>query len=375
MLYATECNTVIFIIFRLAMQAACDTSKYTIEYRIMAAAWRHDSDQSRTAMMLLRNKLRDKFPEEPPEPRVIKQWREKLFTTGTIFDKARSGRPNERGDTVEVVREAIGPQCITSTRRLSDELDIPRTSLRRIMKEDLQLKAWKPTKVQFLTPADHEKRVHCCQLILQKYNNTRLKNKLFFSDECAIYTSARPSNVVMWSKENPHFWQQVEQHPPKVMIWAAMSAQLLIGPFFIHGRVDAARYIQLLREEVIPELERKGALYSCHFHQDGAPPHTALATREFLDSHFPGRWVGKFAPIEWPARSPDLTSCDNALWGIVKRCVRQANPNTVDEIKQSVRAAFNDINAELLNKINDRTFRRLQLCIDINGLQVDPFDQ
>ena len=63
------------------------------------------------------------------------------------------------------------------------------------------------------------------------------------------------------------------------------------------------------------------------------------------------------------------------LWGIVKRRVRQANPDTIYDIKQVVRATFNDINAEMLAKINNITLRRLQLCIDIKGLQVDPFDK
>ena len=119
-----------------------------------------------------------------------------------------------------------------------------------------------------------------------KYNNERLKNKLFFSDECAVYMSSRNSNVVMWSKENPHFWQQVQQYPLKVMIWAAMSSTALIGPFFIDGTIDANRYIRMLMEEFLPELRRRRLHLSCHLQQDGAPCHTALLTREFLDQHF-----------------------------------------------------------------------------------------
>ncbi|PSN32090.1 hypothetical protein C0J52_27021, partial [Blattella germanica] len=50
----------------------------------------------------------------------------------------------------------------------------------------------------------------------------------------------------------------------------------------------------------------------------------ALRVREFLDEVLPQRWIGRGslhlpAAIKWPPRSPDLTSCDNSLWGIIKQ--------------------------------------------------------
>ncbi|KAJ8923944.1 hypothetical protein NQ315_006720 [Exocentrus adspersus] len=32
--------------------------------------------------------------------------------------------------------------------------------------------------------------------------------------------------------------------------------------------------------------------------------------RLFLNDVFPGKWIGKRGPIEWPARSPDLSPLD-----------------------------------------------------------------
>ena len=43
------------------------------------------------------------------------------------------------------------------------------------------------------------------------------------------------------------------------------------------------------------------------FQQDGAPPHYAVVTREYLDMKLPNRWIGRGGHIAWPARSPDLT--------------------------------------------------------------------
>ena len=44
------------------------------------------------------------------------------------------------------------------------------------------------------------------------------------------------------------------------------------------------------------------------FQQDGAPPHTAVETRDLLIKAFgEDRVIGKFFPISWPAYSPDLS--------------------------------------------------------------------
>lgn len=351
-----------------------DISDYTIEYRLLAAVWYYDSEQDRSAMINVRKKLRDRFGIDPPEHRVIKNWSSKLFETGSIMDKERSGRPNERGDHINEVREAITDNPRTSSGRLSDELHIPNTTVRRILKLDLKLKPFKPTNVQFLSPQDMENRVECCNRILQKYDNDRLRNKLMFSDECAIYLSSKHTNVVMWSNENPHFWEHVQLNSPHVMVWAAMSATQLFGPYFVDGTITSQNYVELLRDDFMPELERRGLLYSCHLQQDGAPPHTAIHTRDFLNRHFSGRWVGKFGPCPWPPRSPDLTSCDNALWGIVKHLVREQEPQSKNDLKDIIRTIFEEFDQDLLRKIHRRTFRRFQLCIDNDGVQVDPFD-
>ena len=68
---------------------------------------------------------------------------------------------------------------------------------------------------------------------------------------------------------------------------------------------------------------------SCLFQQEGAHPHYAIAVREILDDHLQNRWVGRRGPIEWPARSPDLTACDYLWWGYLKEKVYARKPQDV----------------------------------------------
>jgi hypothetical protein len=72
---------------------------------------------------------------------------EKLFETGSLLDKPRSCHPTERVDFVDDVDKSIEDNFLSSTRKRSAEMDIPRTTLRRILKDDLELRPWKPCQV------------------------------------------------------------------------------------------------------------------------------------------------------------------------------------------------------------------------------------
>ena len=136
-----------------------DISEYSFEYRILAACWYHECDKGVSAIRALKAKLREKFSGEPPDTRYIAKWEDKLFTTGSILDQARCGRPNERGDHHKDIEQSVEHNPRLSVRLRSQMLEIPQTSLYRSMTDDLGYRNWKPTKVQFLSEADHQSRV------------------------------------------------------------------------------------------------------------------------------------------------------------------------------------------------------------------------
>lgn len=351
-----------------------DESPYTIDFRIVAASSWHDSDRSLSAMRQIRKSLAKRFHLDGsvPDGRVIKQWHEKLFSTGSILDLPRTGRPNETKEHAERIEASLAANPNTSIRRRAVELHLDKSSLLRYCHQE-GYRAWKPTFCQFLSEDDKALRVQACEELVSSISPEEQRN-FFFSDECAVYGGGKLKNAVLWSKENPHYHQQVQQHPPMVMIWGAISHDHLIGPFFIEGRMTSASYRSLLINQVFPALRELGVMETCYLQQDGAPAHTAGATRQLLDQHLSGRWVGKFGRYYWPARSPDLSSCDNALWGTVKRQILESLPQNSDDIKQAVLQSFASFTQDNLAAIHQRTWRRLALCVDLNGDQVDPYD-
>jgi hypothetical protein len=66
--------------------------------------------------------------------------------------------------------------------------------------------------------------------------------------------------------------------------------------------------------------------------------------------HFEGRWIGRRGPLEWPARSPDLTLPDFFLWGVLKDLVYKNKHRNVDQLKDTIRDKFADISVELFRK-------------------------
>ncbi|CAK9803098.1 hypothetical protein ANTQUA_LOCUS3581 [Anthophora quadrimaculata] len=85
--------------------------------------------------------------------------------------------------------------------------------------------------------------------------------------------------------------------------------------------------------------------------QDGSPAHYSLIARNALNQQFPNRWIGRDGPIQFPARSPDLTPLDFFLWGYLKDKVYVKVSTTVSDMKQYIIDECGKISADTLNNV------------------------
>jgi hypothetical protein len=76
---------------------------------------------------------------------------------------------------------------------------------------------------------------------------------------------------------------------------------------------------------------------------DGAPPHFLPIARHQLNQTFGEQWIGRGGPVNWPARSPDLSALDSWLWGHLKTLVYSAPINDLEVLQQRVENACQDI--------------------------------
>jgi hypothetical protein len=75
-------------------------------------------------------------------------------------------------------------------------------------------------------------------------------------------------------------------------------------------------------------LNKRGRMY---FQCDRAP-HFSCEVRNSLNCHFPGWWIGRGHPHNWPAMSPDLSPLDHSVWGWMKELVYSVKVGTWDAL-------------------------------------------
>ena len=118
----------------------------------------------------------------------------------------------------------------------------------------------------------------------------------------------------IWGTERPTEGNQSFMHSPSVTTWRAIEKEKVECPYFFENvNVNDENYRNMLINYAFPHFASLRRDYI--FHQDGAPPHYSNRVRNYLNRKRPGYWIGRRGPVEWPPRSPDLTSCDLFLWG------------------------------------------------------------
>jgi hypothetical protein len=60
------------------------------------------------------------------------------------------------------------------------------------------------------------------------------------------------------------------------MMWAGVTSELIIGPYFFDVSVTNESYLELLSHWLIPELDNVGLLNSVILHQDGPTGHQPM---------------------------------------------------------------------------------------------------
>ena len=149
-----------------------------------------------------------------------------------------------------------------------------------------------------------------------------------------------------------------------------ISSQRIHGPFFFDDNVTGENYLDMLQQSFLPQLSRCEKRHGV-FQQDGAPPHYAKSVRKFLDDNFANRWIGRCGPVVWAARSPDLSPLDFFVWGFLKNKVYSSHPKTLQQLKDCVSVAAEEITSDMCQNVIVSFRKRLQKCIDIDGTNVE----
>ncbi|KAL6419198.1 hypothetical protein ACFW04_011536 [Cataglyphis niger] len=170
----------------------------------------------------------------------------------------------------------------------------------------------------------------------------RYSSRVIFSDE-SLFTQEGIFNM-----HNMHFWSEKN---PRVMRLRNFQTRWKIN-------TKSTRF-----SKDVPLFERNKIV----FQQDGAGPHNARIVTNYLNEHFPGRWMCRYGPIHWSARSPDLNPLDFFLWGYCKEVIYKTLPEDIQELETRLRHAIWNVDEEIMENVKINLLKRMKAYVRMDG--------
>ena len=166
--------------------------------------------------------------------KAVKRFKE----TGSTQPRVRSTleRPSRTKKLVKNVTEKLRRNPARSVTKLAQEANVSPSTMRRLLKNDLQLKAYKITKRQLLSAATKKKRLEKVKLLRNKLlDDTQLT--ILWTDEklFSIQAIHNPQNDRIWTKNKESVPVELRtsfrrQKPASVMVWAGVTSNGLKTP-------------------------------------------------------------------------------------------------------------------------------------------------
>ena len=176
-------------------------------------------------------------------------------------------------------------------------------------------------------------------------------------------------NTHVWSEENPRSIRDSSfQHEFRCNVWVGLWYDRIIGPYFLPN-LNGVNYRHFLNTFITEYLENVplNSFMTTWFQLDGCPSHYSIVSREWLDDHFPNRWIGRGGPVAWPPRSPDLTPLDFFIWGYLKSIVYAVPIHSLNQLKDRIKEACQQVNRQQCLKATRSVRKRCQKCIEVLG--------
>ena len=261
-----------------------------------------------------------------------------------------------------------------STRKAAQQLQISQSRVWRTLRADHR-KPFHLQPVQNLHPGDAERRVTFCEWLLhESENNHGFLHKILWTDEASFTRRGVVNyhNLHVWAHDNPHeIRPRSFQNEFSVNVWIGILHSNVCGPYFLPPRLNSELFYEFLNTslhdllEDVPLYWRNGSWIQL----DGAPAHYGLIVRQWLNTNYPQRWIGRLGPVLWPPRSPDLNPLDFYVWGMLKDKVYATPVNTREQLILKIEEACNEMrqNPLQITLAIDSLVRRCRRCIAVNG--------
>lgn len=277
--------------------------------------------------------------------KTIQRWCKMIGEIGSIKLSKSPGHPRSvrTKEVIKKVKGLLKQKKRVTTRKLASELAISKTTMSRILKNDLRLKCYKKIIQPLLSNAHKAKRIKFGNWARNHYRKSDTM-RILFSDEKMFDLNGA------YNSQNDRIWavNRVEaskkggikrnvKFPQKVMVWLGACSKG-VTPLVIldKGTVDHERYIK----KVLPVALKYGNKMfgdQWTFQQDGAKAHTHHLSQQWCRDNFPDFIVAG----RWPPNSPDLNPLDYSVWEELVQAMTwrrvKSKSSLISEIKRGVK--------------------------------------
>jgi len=303
---------------------------------------------------------------------TIRRWVVRFKAGKTdLEDMHRSGRPitEKSPSNIALIESLIDDNPRISYSYLEEYTSMSRGTLIRIIKDELHLSKrssrWIPHQ---LSANNKQRRVEFAKAMLHKFNSGEWRiDQILTGDESIFYHRKieKRAQTSSWKRacEPPDTVVRRDRFEPKSMICIFFRTT---GPVLIHSvkkgeSIDSQYYIENCLApafEALKKERRSSGLRGIKLLHDGARPHIASNTRNFIES-------SGIIEIDHPPYSPDLAPCDYWLFDYIKRNLEDEESDQT-LVKSITRILKNIPHSEYL-KTFKKYIERLELCIMAEG--------
>ena len=149
------------------------------------------------------------------------------------------------------------------------------------------------------------------------------------------------------------------------MVWGAISKSWKSPLIFVKEgvKVNTDSYVNDILTPALASMKEKFKNKSFTYQQDGAPSHTSKKTQKWCKEHFSSFWTKDL----WPPSLPDLNPMDFCVWGILEKEACSSPHNNLEDLRASLKQAWEKIPQDALRAACQNFQQRLQRVIDTDG--------
>jgi transposase len=237
---------------------------------------------------------------------------------GSVIGTTTNRKPTseKREEVKNQLKTMIAENPTLSTRKAASALQCSQTLIVTVLHDDLHLKPFKFHNWHVIEEQDYEKRLVFAEWFLSLRKST--EQFMIFSDEAHFYLTLpnNKQNNRYWGDSAQEYGIEVPLHDKKLLVWCAISANRVFGPYIFDGTVNSTNYFKMLKSFFWPKVLRTPDYQKYYFQQDGASPDKAAPVQTWLTEKFGRKFIAK---NELPPRSPDLNPCDYFCGAISSR--------------------------------------------------------